>query len=386
MKGEGTARRGWAVGRSIAMELDEALTAVGGFHAPAALPAEVIALIRLLPADWRQEWPRMLGEAKAPVSVLTTAAYLAGTLADGDYSRATLAIRELDAGEAAARLEKQLNPGAGAAKPPSARLAELLVKSKVGAYTAVGLEMTAREGQIRRLRREMDRVPRLLGGGDLHARFWLWLDRFYYEFYHSWRLTRDEYMRERETRARAVLGASPEIRTAPDLSWLPAPNPILRHPELRAAVAAARLRVFFWVEPFGLFDTWELWPGLLVVSCAEPGPLYERFRTLAVDVAARTKALADPTRLAILRLIRHFGMVNTEIAAFLGLARPTVSIHAKILQQAGLIRSRQAGRVVRHEVVPEAVRGLFRDLADFLDLPDEADGNGGTTEPGPVSS
>jgi DNA-binding transcriptional ArsR family regulator len=63
-------------------------------------------------------------------------------------------------------------------------------------------------------------------------------------------------------------------------------------------------------------------------------------------------------------------MINTEIAESLGLARPTVSVHAKILREAGLIRSEQDGRQVRHEIAPAEVRRLFRDLEEFLDLPD----------------
>jgi len=65
------------------------------------------------------------------------------------------------------------------------------------------------------------------------------------------------------------------------------------------------------------------------------------------------------------------GMANTEIAEYLGMSRPTVSVHAKILRQAGLIRSRQDGRLVRHEIVPAEVRRLFHDLERFLDLPEE---------------
>ncbi len=118
-------------------------------------------------------------------------------------------------------------------------------------------------------------------------------------------------------------------------------------------------------------DLFSLWPGRLVVSIAEPGEVYQDFIVFTEDVARRAQALADPTRLLILRLIRHFGMINTELAAYLGMARPTISIHAKILRQAGLIRSTQQGRVVRHEIVPGEVRRLFKDLEELLDLPDE---------------
>ena len=121
----------------------------------------------------------------------------------------------------------------------------------------------------------------------------------------------------------------------------------------------------------GWLNSTALFPGLLIVSFAEPGAIYETFRAHAADVAARAAALADPTRLIILRIIRHYGMINTEIAGYLGISRPTVSIHAKILREAGLIRSTPQGRLVRHELVPAEVRRLFNDLERFLDLPQE---------------
>ncbi len=64
-------------------------------------------------------------------------------------------------------------------------------------------------------------------------------------------------------------------------------------------------------------------------------------------------------------------MTNTDMAAYLGLSRPTVSIHAKVLREAGLIRSWEEGRITRHEIEPNAVKTLFGDLELFLDLPDE---------------
>jgi DNA-binding transcriptional ArsR family regulator len=64
-------------------------------------------------------------------------------------------------------------------------------------------------------------------------------------------------------------------------------------------------------------------------------------------------------------------MDNTEIAAFLGLSRPTVSIHARILREAGLIRTHADGRSVRHELNTPEVRRLFEELEKFLALPEE---------------
>jgi len=64
-------------------------------------------------------------------------------------------------------------------------------------------------------------------------------------------------------------------------------------------------------------------------------------------------------------------MTNTEIAAYLGISRPTVSVHAKILREAGLIDTFDAGRAVQHKIKPASLRQLFADLVRFLDLPEE---------------
>lgn len=103
------------------------------------------------------------------------------------------------------------------------------------------------------------------------------------------------------------------------------------------------------------------------------GGIYERFGEKTAILARQVQALADPTRLGILRIIRHFGMINTEIAKAMAIQRPTVSIHAKLLREAGLISSRKVGREMRHEIVPGALQDLFHDLEELLDLPDKGD-------------
>jgi DNA-binding transcriptional ArsR family regulator len=174
-----------------------------------------------------------------------------------------------------------------------------------------------------------------------------------------------------ERPAMTVLGAREKTGVAPDIAWLPSESPIHIFPELGQAVQDGRLGVFFGVEPFGLADSWTLLPRTLILSFAEPGLMYQNFMAFVDEVAERAKALGDPRRLMILRLIRHFGLVNTEIANYLGIARPTVSIHAKILLKAGLIHSHPEGRVTRHEIDPDEIRRLFRDLEQVLDLPEQ---------------
>ena len=55
------------------------------------------------------------------------------------------------------------------------------------------------------------------------------------------------------------------------------------------------------------------------------------------------KALSDPNRVKILKLLQQGEMCICEIQALLEIAQPTVSKHLKILDQAGLISRRKTG-------------------------------------------
>lgn len=55
------------------------------------------------------------------------------------------------------------------------------------------------------------------------------------------------------------------------------------------------------------------------------------------------RALADPTRLRIVSLVRHMEMAVGELAAVLGQSQPRVSRHLKILADAGLLHRSKEG-------------------------------------------
>ena len=52
-----------------------------------------------------------------------------------------------------------------------------------------------------------------------------------------------------------------------------------------------------------------------------------------------TKALSDPTRVKILKILQVKGLCACEIRSLLGLAQPTISKHLKLLEGAGLVSS-----------------------------------------------
>jgi ArsR family transcriptional regulator len=98
-------------------------------------------------------------------------------------------------------------------------------------------------------------------------------------------------------------------------------------------------------------------------SCCAPGapPLAEEART---ELAARFKALADPTRIAIVNRLAGAGEVC--VCAFvddLGLAQPTISHHLRVLRDSGLVEATRRGTWAYYRLVPEAVSALGRALA-----------------------
>ncbi|MCG6983456.1 MAG: metalloregulator ArsR/SmtB family transcription factor [Deltaproteobacteria bacterium] len=62
------------------------------------------------------------------------------------------------------------------------------------------------------------------------------------------------------------------------------------------------------------------------------------------------KALSDPNRVKILKMLQHRMMCVCEIKAALGLAQPTVSRHLKVLESAGLVDYKKDGLWVNYHI------------------------------------
>jgi ArsR family transcriptional regulator len=66
------------------------------------------------------------------------------------------------------------------------------------------------------------------------------------------------------------------------------------------------------------------------------------------------KALSDPNRVKILKMLQRQMMCVCEIQAALKLAQPTVSSHLKLLEEAGLVRSQKEGLWVNYRLADGA--------------------------------
>jgi ArsR family transcriptional regulator len=96
---------------------------------------------------------------------------------------------------------------------------------------------------------------------------------------------------------------------------------------------------------------------LPAICCGpEAEPLSEPEREA---IAARFKALADPTRVAIINCLSAADEVCVcNLTETFDLSQPTISHHLKILRQAGLVESSRRGTWAYYRLVPEAVAAL----------------------------
>jgi ArsR family transcriptional regulator len=88
-------------------------------------------------------------------------------------------------------------------------------------------------------------------------------------------------------------------------------------------------------------------------------------------LARQLKALADPTRLAIVALLAQREHCVCDLTANLRLPQSTCSHHLGVLKRAGLIRDRQDGRDGRwsyYSIEPEAAETLRAHVGNLLDL------------------
>lgn len=86
------------------------------------------------------------------------------------------------------------------------------------------------------------------------------------------------------------------------------------------------------------------------------------------------KALGDPSRRAILDVLRDGDRPAGEIADALGLPAPTASHHLALLRQAGLVTSEKDGRFVRYALAATALEEAAVWIAGLLaDAPSASD-------------
>ncbi len=83
------------------------------------------------------------------------------------------------------------------------------------------------------------------------------------------------------------------------------------------------------------------------------------------------KALSDPNRVKIIKMLQHKSLCVCEMRAALGVAQPTVSKHLKILEEAGLVKYEKDGLWVNYHLTDGSsspyVASLLGNLRHWLE-------------------
>jgi DNA-binding transcriptional ArsR family regulator len=82
-------------------------------------------------------------------------------------------------------------------------------------------------------------------------------------------------------------------------------------------------------------------------------------------VEATLRAIAEPHRRAILRLVRDTELTAGEIASQFEVTRPAISQHLNVLKEAGLIVERRLGTRRLYRARPEGLAELRSYLDEF---------------------
>lgn len=97
-------------------------------------------------------------------------------------------------------------------------------------------------------------------------------------------------------------------------------------------------------------------------------------------MVARLKALADPARLRLARILAEmpddhtvfdprcgtaYGVCFCHLEERLGLSKPTVSHHLKVLREAGLIEVVRVGKWSYYRLLPAGIEGVIQDVTSL---------------------
>lgn len=78
------------------------------------------------------------------------------------------------------------------------------------------------------------------------------------------------------------------------------------------------------------------------------------------------KALAETTRIKILKVLTARSMCVCEISEVLGIVQPRVSQHLKILKEANLVNESRQGYWIFYSINKEKIENMFKDFMKFL--------------------
>jgi DNA-binding transcriptional ArsR family regulator len=149
---------------------------------------------------------------------------------------------------------------------------------------------------------------------------------------------------------RGVLSALEELSAGVRMDWA-------------SGLAELILAPTFWGAPFVFFDALDAETGIILFGARPQGTTLVPGDLVPENLLTALKALADPTRLRILRYLQESPCTPSELANLLRLRAPTVIHHLRNLRLAGLVQvtvTQESERcyAVRDEGLEQSVQHL----------------------------
>ncbi len=93
------------------------------------------------------------------------------------------------------------------------------------------------------------------------------------------------------------------------------------------------------------------------------------------------KALSDPNRRKILKLLKERDLTAGELAEHFGISKPSLSHHLSILKQAGLVSDERHGQHIIYSLESTVFQDIIRWLMEYTGDDSTKDvGEGGTAD------
>jgi ArsR family transcriptional regulator, repressor of sdpIR and other operons len=86
------------------------------------------------------------------------------------------------------------------------------------------------------------------------------------------------------------------------------------------------------------------------------------------------KALSDPTRREILRILSHGEKTAGELAEGFDMTKPSMSHHFAVLKEAGLITSRREGQQIWYRINSTVAQDVIAWVMELVDRKDKKRG------------
>jgi DNA-binding transcriptional ArsR family regulator len=128
----------------------------------------------------------------------------------------------------------------------------------------------------------------------------------------------------------------------------------------------------YWSSPLIFYDKLDENKHLVLFGARPADTSLVPGEVVPDNMLKSLKALADPTRLSIMRYLCRESLTPSQLSRLLRLRTPTVLHHLRALRLAGLVTlSLEDGDEKCYAVRPETIGGTFSALKKFLDLPFE---------------